>query len=239
MTRLGLALKALGLCVTLVGVLAFASVAQAEPNAFWLVNGAKFTTLSPTVGAETDVAGMLLTELGGKFIHIPCSTIKLVGARLVEPLAQIVGKVLFHGCEFWELKTPGGPKVLLGACQPRVGANLGLIETLSLTGLIKLHEPKAGERVGSLEIKPTEAGGTLAHVILGEECAFGETLLVGGVFFAKDTAFTTNAVKHLLLELPALTKLTVNGTKPATIDGSAWVFLGGAHIGLTFSGQPG
>src|SRR3954471_21413979 len=101
MVRSKLRLKILGLCAVLVGMFAFAVAAQAEPGAYWLVNGAKISeALLPTVLAETDVVGTLLTELGGKFIHIKCPTINLVGAHLVEPVGKILGKIDFKGCTF-------------------------------------------------------------------------------------------------------------------------------------------
>jgi hypothetical protein len=235
MVRSRLGLKALSLSVILIGTLAFTSAVQAEPTAFWLANFAKFSGgLSPTVEAETDVVGTLLTELTGKFIHLKCKVIKLVGAHLVEPVAQFLGKALFHECDSLSLKTAGGELVLQSACEPSVGASKGLIETNSITGLIVLHEGK-----GSLELKPTTAGGLFATVNLGEECAFGSALKVGGVFFLEDTGFSSDAAKHLVKELSALTKLVINeGSKTATIDGSAWTFLGGAHKAMTFSGQP-
>ena len=246
MIRSRLGLKALGLCAMLVGMFAFTGVAQAEVGAFWLVNGAKISeSLLPTVKAETDVAGTLLTELGGKFIHLKCPTINLVGAHLVEPLGKILGSIDFSGCKFFSLKTAGGELVEQKVCEPNAEGVAGLIVTNSITGLIKLHEPKTGVKEGVLEAAPTTAGGLFATIQLGaaapnNECAFGEKLKIGGVFFLKDCEgkFLTDLVKHLVEELKALTKLVVNeGTKTATIDGSAWGFLGGAHEKLTFAGH--
>lgn len=242
-------LKVLGLCAMLVGMFAFTGVAQAEVGAFWLVNGAKISeSLLPEVKAETDVEGVLLTELGGKQIHLKCPTINLVGAHLVEPLGKILGKIDFKGCKFFSLKTAGGELVEQKFCEPFVGANKGLIETNNITGLIKLHKTAGGVTEQALEAVPTEAKKPFATINLGAECAFGEELKVGGsgegasggVFFLKDCLkqFLTDVVKHLVEELKELTKLTINGGKtPATIDGSAWAFLGGAHAGLTWAGH--
>ena len=240
MIRSRLGLKALGLCAMLVGMLAFAGVAQAEVGAFWLVNKAKIVS-GQGVEAETDVAGTLLTELGGKQIHLKCPTIKLVGAKLIDPLGQITGKIDFSGCKFFSLKTVGGELVEQKACEPSAEGTKGLIVTNAITGLIKLHEPKAGTKEAVLEAKPTTAGGQFANIVLGAECAFGENLKVGGVFFLKDCLgqFQTEVVKHLVQELPALTKLVINeGAKTATIDGSAWAFLGTTNVGKTWSGVP-
>jgi hypothetical protein len=243
MIRSRLGLKALGLCAMLVGMLAFAGAAQAEPGAFWLVNGTKISeSLLPAVGAETDVKLVLLTNLNGKEIDISCETILLVGAHLVEPNGKILGKIVFHGCDF--LSLVGGVATLQKACEPFVGPNKGLIETNVITGLIKLHEEKP------VLVFTPPAGGLFVSLNLGEECAFGETIKVGNgenkstkkvleaQFALKDCEGKglVDLVKHLLEELSALTTLYVNGGETkAAIMGSLWVFLTGAHEGLTFA----
>jgi hypothetical protein len=245
MIRSRLGLKALGLCAMLVGMFAFASAAQAETGAFWLVNGAKISeSLLPTVEAETDVKGVLLTTLGGQAIDISCVKTLVVGGHLVEPNGKILGKLVFHECDFLSLKE--GVATLQKACEPFVGANKGLIETHTLTGLIKLHEGQPT----ILATPPTVEGSTLfATINLGEECAFGSALKVGNgkdksgkvlesEFSLKDCEGKglTDLKKHLVEELKALTALYVNGGETkATIDGSAWAFLGGAHAGMTFA----
>src|SRR3954471_7221906 len=231
MTRTRLGPKALGLCVTLVAMLSFTGAAQAEVGAFWLVSGKTISAeLLPTVEGETEVAKVLLTELGGKFIHLKCPKFKLVGAHLVEPLGKILGSIDLSECTFSSLKTAGGELVLQKACEPKNEGKAGLITTNNITGLIKLHKTAAGVTEQVLEAKPTTEGGLFANIVLGPECAFGENLKIGGVFYLKDCLkqFLTDVVKHLVEELKELTKLVVNeGAKTATIDGSAWAFLGG------------
>lgn len=258
MVRSRLGLKILGLCAVLVGMFAFSSTAQAEVNAFWKVSGAKIaSTLNPPLEAKVDVVGTLLTTLGGQFIDLTCQTIKTAGsAHLVEPLGKVEGKLDFGTCDFLSLKEKGGVAVLQKACEPSAEGVKGLIVTNAISGLIKLHKTAAGVTEAVLEATPKVAG-PFVTILLGEECAFGETLKVGGtgaeasggVFFLKDcetsactkSSFTTDKKEHLVTELTSLTKLTVNGgATVATIDGSAWAFLGGAtHSGLTFAGQPG
>jgi hypothetical protein len=237
MIRSRLGLKALGLCAMLVGMFAFAGVAQAEVGAFWLVNGAKISeSLLPTLLAETDTEASLLTTLGGREIHLRCKKVEAVEAHLVEPLGKLLGHLLFHECKFFALK--GSVEEEQKACEPTIGANKGLIETNTITGLIKLHEPKAGVKETVIEATPNNAEGLFAKIPLGELCGFGENLKVFGKFFVKDCKgeALTDLVKHLIEELPALTKLTVNGpTTAATVHGSAWAFLGGVHKGLTFA----
>lgn len=242
--------RALVLGAVLSAMMVFVGNVQAETNPFWLVNGSQFTSgLNPSLEAETDVEGSLLTTLGGKEIHLRCPRISFVGAHLVEPTAQFSGKVLYRECKFFSLE--GTPLVEKEQkfCEPSAGGVKGSIETNSLTGSIALHEPKVGEKIGVLEVKPS-TGTLLVTINLGELCAFGELLKIGNgksksgetlssVLFLEDPGFSVDAVKHLVKELSALTTLYANGGETkATINGSAWAFLAGAHAGLTFSGQP-
>lgn len=248
MIRSRVGLKTLGLCAMLIGMLAFASVAQAEPGAFWLVNGAKISeSLLPTVQAEKDTALSLLTTLGGKEIHIRCANIKFIGMHLVEPLGKMLGKIDLSGCKFFRLITVF-EEVEQKSCEPIAEGVKGLIVSNNITSLIKLHEASAGVRESVLEAVPTE-GTLFASMILGEECAFGETLKIGqgkdgsgktlpSAFFLKDCQgkALTDLVKHLVEELPALTRMYINGgATPVRLNGSAWMFLDGAHKGLTFA----
>jgi hypothetical protein len=240
MTRSRLGPKALGLCAVLVGTFAFAGIAQAEPGAFWRISGVQAKG-GELVEAQSEAAGItLLTELGGKFIDLKCPSLKLVGAKLIEPNGGITGKIDFSGCDFLSLKTPGGELVLQKSCEPSAEGVKGLIVTNQFTGLIRLHEPKAGTKEAVLEIRPT-TGTLFASPKLGEECAFGEILKLGGVIFLKDCEgkLSTELVKHLLEVLKALTELTINeGTKASTVDGSFLAFLGSPNTGKTWSGIP-
>jgi len=240
MIRSRLGLKVLGLCAVLVGMFAFTGAAQASTGALWKIGGAQAKG-GEAVEAESEAAGgILLTELGGKFIHVKCLKLKLVGAKLVEPNGKITGKIDFSECDFLSLTTQGGSVVLQKACEPFVGTNKGLIETNTINGLIVLHTPTGGKAEGVLEAVPA-SGVLFATINLGPECAFGEEIKVEGKFFLKDCEgkFSTELVKHLVEELKALTKLTVNGgTKTATIDGSALAFLGAPNAGKLWAGIP-
>jgi hypothetical protein len=240
MMRSRLGLKALALCGALVGMFAFAGAAQATSGALWKIGGAQAKG-GEAVEAKTDVAFTLLTELGGKQVHIKCPTINLVGAKLVEPNGGFTGRIDFKGCKFFFLKTIGGELIEEISCEPRAEGVKGLIVTNSITGLVVLHTPSGGTKEGVLELKPTSAGALLVTIPLGEECGGGEELKVGGVLFLKDCLkqFSTEVIEHLVEELKELTKLVINGgTKAATIDGSAWAFLGSPNKGRTWSGIP-
>jgi hypothetical protein len=235
MTRPKLGLQVLSLCAMLASALALPGAAQAEENAYWEVNGAKVLGI-PSVEVETDVAGALLTELGGKQVHLKCQ--KVATIWLVTHLAsqgKVLGMLAFDECKFFELVTPGGTTKELGACTPSSRSISGLIETNLISGLIRLHEGKA-----RVEVLPGEGGKPFATIYLGEECAFGENITVGGKFWINDSSFETNTVEHLVSELKSLTALTINGgAKTATIDGSAWMRMDDSSEGLTFSAHPG
>jgi hypothetical protein len=226
-------LKMLSLCALLVGVMAMsAGAAQAEVGAFWLVSGKKISTeLLPTLQIEAENKTItLLTKLSNKNIHILCTAVSLEEAHLLEPNGGFLGKALFTGCIFLELLVGGGTKEVK-VCNPKEGKIL----TNKFRGLITLHEGK-----GRILLAPFE-GTTFASFFLGEECAFGEKLTLGGELVLKDCkdAFLTDQVTHLFEEDKVLTKLWINTeTNPATIDGSFNAFLAGAHVGLTFAGHP-
>lgn len=187
----------IGICVALTGLLFAASLAKAEVGAFWLVSGSKISSaLLPTVEAQTDVEMSLLTELGGKQIHIKCKSILFKEAHLVEPLGQALGKFAFHGCRFLFLG-PGGELVESKTCEPHAEGSAGLWIWFRFIALIKLHEGKA-----TLEVKPAE-GGLLSTIELGEECAFGEKITLSGTLFLEDCQgeFLTDKVTHLFQEV--------------------------------------
>lgn len=231
MARSKSSLKVLGLCAVLVCVFSFSSTAQAEPNAFWLVQGAKIATLLPTLETQTNTGLTFLIKFSSFHIYVKCAAVNAVEAHLVEPLAQLLGKLVFKGCGFSMVLLPSNIEDKLNACLPS-----GSIETSPLTGLVKLHEGK-----GSLEIKPSEAGKPFAIILTGEECTFGN-LAMRGTLFLKDSqgVLLSDVVKHSMEELTALSTLTINSLPTAvTLDGSFWLFLGAQHKNLTFAAHPG
>jgi len=83
--------------------------------------------------------GSLLTVLGGKNIHILCTSITLIGWTIFNPNRETLGKADFSGCEFLELVTKGGTTKKIGACAPTTEGKSGLIITNFIKGLIELH----------------------------------------------------------------------------------------------------
>jgi hypothetical protein len=216
--------------------MAFAtSAANAEKGAKWNYIDAKgvlqeFTSgLTPEVQLkeiENEKATLHFKTAGGTEVDISCKKGTLVGAKLVPEGALSKGKVKFTGC-FTELNKKASPP-----CEPKTGATKGEVITLDGLGLIILHNGTP-----LLLIKP-ETGTALAHIELGEECSIGTEVLVIGELVLKDCngLFTKEEVEHLVIEGP-LTSLTALG-QPATIVGSAWAKLVGAHEGLKWAGLP-
>jgi len=230
---LGSKTKLLGLCTLALAVMAIsAASAQAEKGAFWLVKGAKISeSLLPTLGGSQEGTGKLLAKLGANEFHITCTGFAPIGAHLVEPNGSFLGQFEFTGCEFFQLTLKLTVATLLPACKPAGGK----ITTTELKGLIVLN---AGVQAFLLEPK---VGSILATIVSSAECAFGKEIKVGEKFAANDCefAFLTDLMTHLLEEYDPLTVLYINGnpTNVAEIDGSAKVFLTGAHEKMTFAGH--
>jgi len=226
------ALKAprlMGLLALALGLMAFsATAAQAETGAFWEVNGAKQGTgESAAVQAKNDTPhSTLLTEVGTSKVEILCGPISFVNGVISGTGAT--GKIHYEEC------TTKVNEIAQSRCTPKSpGASLGLIETNALKGLLKLTAAK--EDV--LELTPAE-GTAFVTLELGPFCAIGNKFDITGKATLEDCnkEGLVNKVEHLFQEGPESALLF--GAKPATIDGSAFGFLEGAHVGQTFSGHP-
>ncbi len=227
--------RAIGLSLLAVlGLIAFAASAQAEPTANWRVNGANVnSTLLPQAQikeVENKTGSLLFTTKSGVKVEILCTTIKLSGAKLKTTGSTTEGVAQFEGC----LTKLNG--TVSANCKPKTSTEpSGTIRTNNFLGLLLLQS--AGVPV--VQLKP-ETGTVWVTIELGELCAIGEFEPVEGVFNAQDCkgATATELVDHLMEQGPGTT-LTVLG-QPATIDGSALVALTGAtHTGLKWSGVAG
>jgi len=200
----------------------------------WQVSGTGLVGgLSPLVKSEL-VKGstpILLSEIFGKKLELPCTTVKLVNVYLrAEGKIGEASKVVFTGC-----------KIKLGGkeekeCEPHsIGASAGTIETLVLKSLIVLH---LGAALIALEPK---TGEILAKPEMSKECSIGESIKVIGKLTLKDSfSLPTDLVQHLLSEGP-LTELWVNSKTAehkTVLDGALLVTLDAEFLGLTWSGTP-
>jgi hypothetical protein len=232
--------RLLGILAIVAGAMAFgATAAQAEPGAYWLVNGDDIgESLLPAVQAEKETHVTLLTKVGASTVEILCSSTKVIGAKLHQ-LGQATGKIHYEGC------TTKLNKNLANNCKPKSpGATSGLIETNFLDALLKSHELSPTVKDEFLELLPS-AGTAFVSLELGPLCAIGNKFDIKGKVTIKDCSKIEGGLcvneglvdkeKHLFLEGP-LSALLFD-VNPATVDGSAFGFLTGEHEGMTFAGH--
>jgi hypothetical protein len=226
--------RLLGLLAIVAGAMVFgATAAQAEPGAYWLVNGTDIgESLLPEVQAKNDGTDFAIsTKIGATSLDLLCSTISLKGAKLHE-LGRATGRIHYEGCTtLLNGKTSN-------ACKPKSpGATAGLIETNPLEALLKLHELAGGAKDELLELVPSE-GTSFVTIELGALCAIGNKFAITGKAFIEDCLdeALVDREEHLVEEGP-LTVLLFGSNPASVISGSAFVFLEGAHKGMTFAGH--
>jgi hypothetical protein len=240
-TRLGL----LGLCVVLLGAMAFsASVAQAEVGAQWLFaeKGAGTESvpfLEASLGFEAETVLIIHTANEGKNILIECKSISTENATLKASGSIGKGaKIKIGGCG---IKLNG---VLQPECEPIAGKEKGVIRTTGLHALLELRELLGGGGVKDsvLNFSP-DASSTWAVIEMSSGCPLGTKLEVFGNLAVKDckSEFSTFFVKHLFEYIEAFTSLWIvknNLEHHLYFLSSWWGFLTGAHEGLKWSGLP-
>lgn len=240
--RIKLRFKVLGLSVLALSVMAIGTTgaARAETGACWgYLEGANLKCFSAggleakPVFAVESLTGTLL--IAGQNVEILCTGMEFdEGGRLTSNGSVTLGRVKFTGCG-----TLIG-KVISKPCLPKDPvAGPDAILTEKINGLIQLHGLTSGELEPTVVFKP-DTGEILAVIHLGEECAFGEEIVVKGKFVAWDCvgkkSFETHQLTHLFSEFPSL-KLMKVGANLATIDGSANVTLGSPHATLKWAGK--
>lgn len=239
MIRSRFGLKVLVLSGLVVSLVAFASAAQAEVGAKWLVNKLDVGGLEPQLiirEIENKTASLSFTTKGGTSVLILCTEVNFAeGGRLIANGGISLGDVLFKGCEVL-LNEAAAPK-----CTPHSPGKKSL-EILSerARGLIVLD---AGLEL--VKFTPENSKGEttklFAVIELGETCAIGESVNVestalGEGLWIKDceNLFLKDQPVHLVEE--GLHKLLALG-QPASIIGSLRVGLGGIHEGLNWAGH--
>jgi len=232
-SRLGL--KALGLCALLVGVMAItASAAQAEGE--WDVGGKKLSTYSPAL--EPEVAGelengmgTLLTNVNGLTIGVLCTEGTLEGVKLLAVGTTTNGSVTFHGCDVWEVS--GSTFVKKLACTVNsFGQENGTVQSEEGYALVELHEDGSTVTL----ILPSNEEELFGTIEFGG-CALPEEMPIYGKLDLKDCENKAGVSQPVhLVEEHSLSKLYAINTKhPVTLDGSANVFLAGAHTGQSWA----
>jgi hypothetical protein len=223
------------------GLMAFStSAANAEVGAKWLLAEA---------GAGTNLIGFLEAEvelkkdsslyvLHSEILKIKvlflCTDLKIVGTpKLIANGGISSGQVLFNGCHT-DLNG-----VENANCTPKdsVAGSLEIV-TKPLDALLVLHN---GEDI--LRLLPVAGlNEPFATIELGAACAIGTKVPVIGELTLKDcnNLALTHLVEHLVEPGPLTELWTISKTTEhvATLLGSAWGFLKGAHEGIKFSGDP-
>jgi len=184
--------------------------------------------LLPEVQFSPDSPEMtfLFTTKGGTKVAISCTGISAAGIKLREGGKSTEGTVKFTGCI---TKLNG---VTSANCEPRAGTEKGVIKTRVILLLIVLHEGQPAV------LEEPETGQELAKIELSELCSIGETISLEGHGLWKDCEgkFKEHLVTHLWSPLLPTTYKAMGVS--AAFDGSFFVKLVGAHVGLRWAGLP-
>jgi len=229
-------LGVLSLCIFILGSIMAFSAASAHAAFAWLVldsSGFFSSELKALLIGETDSKDLtLLTKLLGKKFAITCTSFALINMNL-EVGAKLTagGKAIFKGCEAYG---KGSLEEALGCNVKTIANDWGTIESRELKGELVLHEfPK------EVLVKIQSINTTLA-TILTENCVLPEANPIWGTIYLKDGfgSATTHSFSHLIEQGP-LTSIYV-GVDSAehletSLDGTAWVRLGGSHSGLKWA----
>ena len=259
-SKLGL----LGLCAMVLGVMAI-SASAAQASLFeWLVlskdgtqtftkfgNGAG-QLLVEVRGELEGASASLLTHVVGLSVEITCTSASLIGVHLAEEGKLTEGgKVQFGECEAYSLNAKGELEAALGCNVHSPATAIGSKSILTNEGkgalllhTYKIDEPEPGVKVELTELvtKIEPKTGESFVTILTEGCALPESNTINGKLFLKDCELKaeTHQVKHLIEQGPLtvlwIGKDTVEHLQ-TSIDGSAWVSLGGAHVGFPWAGK--
>jgi hypothetical protein len=246
MVRSRLGLKALGLSVLVLGLMAFATggVAQAETGAEWVyeANGkllAISESLLPTLSAKLTSANAALdfTTGGGTKVEIQCTAFAINGSPKLLLNGSIGnGTATFTNCEtFLNGK-------LSSACLPKTAGatKTDEVTTNVVHGLLMLHTLPNGTKHHVVLLLPLETdkeGKPLAATLeMGEECSIGEKVPVTGHLVVWDELtglkhLTSHPIKEFV-GLPLLRALN----QPATVLGTASAFLTEGHSALAWAG---
>lgn len=229
MSRLKLSL--LSLCVMALSLMAFA--ASSASAAEWLILNSKGEVktakeLPAEVAGELEKDVTLLTNLIGLKVSVLCTKVALAGTKLEGGGKLTVGfKLTYTGC------TVTAP---LECTVRSPGSAAGTVVTRELLGLLQPN--------GEVLIEAKTAGGPLAELLFeGLGCALptGVVEPINGVVWVKDCQgkVETHLIKHLIEESTAhghtmwIEKHKVDHLE-TLIEGSALVFLAGAHAGLAW-----
>jgi hypothetical protein len=221
------------------GLMAFSTSAQASGQ--WLFaekapNSGLVAFLEASLGLEAETTIVVHTKIAGISVLYLCPIAETLNFRLKANGSIGSGALIdFLFC----LTHLNG--VISKACEPIGGGKAGVIKTTELHGLIELHELTGGVKDDVVRLLP-DSGETVAIIEMSAECAIGTKVPLIGKVVLKDceNLALTHLVKHLV-EIGPLTEIwaiSKTAEHVATILGSMWAFLTGAHEGLKFSLDP-
>jgi hypothetical protein len=224
-SKLGL----LSLCALALGLMAFASSAQA---AEWLILNSKnevktaFQLPASLEAALENNMGTLLTQIAGISVSLLCTGVNFSNLLLQSGGGLSAGlTTTFTGCT---IAAPSG-------CQVKSkGGTIGTVVSTKLKG--------KAESSGEVKVEPETAGGAIFELIFsGATCTLPTEVTepIKGVIWWKDCEkrVTEHLEKHLWEESTAHGKTLFIGSDTeehlqTSFDGSILVKLSGAHLGL-------
>lgn len=247
MTKPRLRLKALGLCVLVLGLMTFglAGVAQADSwNVFnsegKLIEIPGAGDLLPELKVEIEAGTALILEFktpGGTLVEFRCTAVELIGVggglpRLGPKGSLSEGKFKYTGCStFLNGKVSG-------ACEAKSkGQPVGTIETEKFNGLMALGTGSVPLVLILPLVKNAKGEPLFAIIETGELCSIGAKVEVTGHLDLADclSKFQDALVTHLLVE-PASFRLLKALGQLAQLLGSTNAALAGAHVGIKWGG---
>jgi hypothetical protein len=244
----GSKLRLLSVCSVILGVMVFsAATAHAEVGAKWLLAKNELGTplipfLEATVAFETDTPFVLHAKIAGIAVLFLCTTTSSQGVVLKANGSIGEGaRFILSGC------TVDLNGVTSKPCEPNnEGKEPGVLKTKPFHGLLVLHELAGGAKDDLILILPDNVGGVKSEIFatleMSAECAIGTKVNIIGHKTFKDceNIMLVHTLRHLL-EIGPLTQLWViskTAEHVATVLGSWWAKLTGAHAGLLWGGDP-
>lgn len=234
----------LGICVVVLGLVAFSTPAQATTGSKWLILDSSGqlkdgSTLPASIQLEKDSPTLIIhSEILKIKVLLLCANLQAVNAKLLangsigrEPGVVSGSKLLFSGCT---IDLNGSPAPECTPSDPEDGK--GFVVSKPLHALLELV---AGSDV--LKVIP-DSGNTFGTQVLPAGCPIGTSIPLIGKLTLKESEnlALSHLVKHLLEAGPETKLFMISETAEhaATLLGSAWAYLGGAHVGLRFSADP-
>jgi hypothetical protein len=216
MSRRKLGRRVSGLCLIIVGLLAFTASAQAEGN-FW-IEGELLSALEPQVDLESEEDTAFTLKVPAQGITLLCPKFKLdTGSLLLA--GKWSGTMLFEACK---VTTTEELELLCIVDKAEAGITTNLV----------LHSSKLYDLVSS-------SSGPIATLkFSGAECKLPKELKLSASFVLEDIGgFEKEAATHLLQFASESLFKALTEKNEVTLTGSMQLKLAGVHAGQTWKGS--